>query len=249
MKKIVIIMIFLLIITGCKDASNKNLKLKIGDYINYDAGNWTEEEINLTVIKERANEQGEFSLFQVNVGDSKNLSIIKGCYKDNNKTENKGWRVISIKNEKITIIHAGVPVCYYHMLTLDDTYQKESIVNLNKFANTHFVNEQYAESARSVICEDFFKVKCMYGSGNFTEENLISEIYNDSTMYNVGDNYWLASPSNIYRLWDWNQDYKGFSNHDTHPYGLRPVVTLKADIVLDGTGDGSQNNPYGIKVR
>lgn len=249
MKKIIIIVACLLILTGCNKQSKKEINIKIGDYINYDAGNWSESEISLTVSNERANEQGEFSLYKIEPGTSKNSSITEGCYKDNNKTSNYGWRVINIENGKIVLIHAGVPTCYYHMLSMDDSYQKASIINLNDFANKYFVNEKYVESARSVICEDFFKVKCMYGSGNLTEENLISEIYNDSTMYNVGDNYWLASPSNIYRLWDWNQDYKGFSNHDTHPYGLRPVVTLKADIVLDGTGDGSQNNPYGIKVR
>lgn len=249
-RKILLLAALMLVSAGCskEPKENKYENLKVGDYIAYDAGNWSKEELEEVVIDERCNTQGEFSLYKIEENYSKNNSIENGCYKDNNYSTNSGWRVINIENGVISIIHAGVPACYYHELVMDDTNQKESIKLLNEYANNHFVNKEYATFARSVVCSDFFNGECGYGASALTNDKLRSEIFNDETLYSVGDNYWLASPSNIYRLWDWNTDYKGFSNHDTHPYGLRPVVTLKENIELDGTGNGTKESPYGIKV-
>lgn len=250
-RKILLLAALMLVSVGCSNEKkeNKYENIKVGDYIAYDAGSWSKEELEDTLVEKRGYIQGQFSLYMREEGDSKNNSIVEGCYKDDNKTDFSGWRVINIDDEKISLIHAGIPICYYHCLTNDHSHQNESLRLLNEYANEHFVNKEYAISARSAVCGDFFQGEdCVYGNKGLTKEYLRSEIFDDKTMYAIGDNYWLANASNVYRLWDWNNDYNSFSNHDTHPYGLRPVVTLKENVVLDGTGNGTKENPYGIKV-
>lgn len=250
MKKIIILCsIICILCVGCGNKESKYGNLKIGDYINYDAGEWSDEDLLNIENENRPSEQGQFSLYKLVSGASKNDSVTSGCYKDDNYSTNSGWRVISISNDEISIIHAGVPTCYYHLIADDDTNQKASIKNMDEFVNKYFVNSKYATSGRNNICSDYFKTDvCAYGKNSLSEEYLKEEVYADKTIYDTGDNYWLSSPSNINRLWDWNQDYYGFSNHDTHPYGIRPVVTLSREVILDDTGDGTKDNPYGIKV-
>lgn len=211
--------------------------VKVGDYVAYDAGSWEETDNDKTHLKSIPTKQGEFG--GIHVGASKNDSTAETCYLEYHADMN-GWRVLKVEDDKVTLIHAGTPACYYH--GLGDGYQSESVTNLNNFISTEFVNSEYASSARSAECGDFFEDgTCEHASVGDLE---------DSTMYGVGGYYWLASTRVNVSLWFWSAYDEFFRGCNDHTLGIRPVVELKTDVLWTGEGDGqSSETAYQIKVK
>ena len=72
----------------------------------------------------------------------------------------------------------------------------------------------------------------------------------NSTFYlKNGSNFWTMSPSCYYNnyAYVWDVRYSGYvyDNRTTETYAIRPVINLKADIEVTGTGTAS--DPYVIK--
>ena len=134
-------------VTGVKpselfDSTGSNTeKLHIGDFINYDAGTWTQEEINsvktgLKTDLQTANGSTNlpYKAFQFGgfaEGSSRNESVesedsqynyIKDKATGNGVT---GWRVFDIDGDKVTLVSAGNPEAYYQWYNDNDAYVTE----------------------------------------------------------------------------------------------------------------------------
>ena len=127
--------------------------LHIGDFVNYDAGTWTEEEINSIKTGLKSNLQtanGSTALptqvFQFGgftAGSSRNRNAtpneVNAWSKGYNYVKDKstdeaitGWRVFDIEGDKVTLISAGNPEDYSHQnLVNNNAYVSEYILTGN----------------------------------------------------------------------------------------------------------------------
>ena len=127
--------------------------LHIGDFINYDAGIWTQEEIdaiqvgpknNLTTASGTATRPtGDYQFGGFTAGSSKNSSAIESGYDGNSYIKDAetggnltGWRVFDINGDQITLISAGNPEDFSQPLMFSG-YQSEYILsgNINSLWN------------------------------------------------------------------------------------------------------------------
>ena len=129
------------------DAAGTNANgLHIGDFVNYDAGTWTQEEINAIQTGEKTNLQtanGSTSLptntFQFGgftAGESRNgnatpYSSSYNYIKEETGNAVTGWRVYDIEGDTVTLISAGNPEDYYHPYGTDNGYISEYILTGN----------------------------------------------------------------------------------------------------------------------
>ncbi len=199
----------------------------VGEYVIYDAGNWNE-------TKEKPTSDGQFGGYTINT--SKNLSST--C---SGSMTLKGWRVLS-KNEKtktVTIVHAGIPECYYH-----GTDSNDSVNKLNTRANNY--KNSYAQSAHGMTLQEALTIT----------DNL-ADTSND--LNKTGRFYWLASSCSNSNNESYDKcidgDFGKYSDtalYSVYPSGLlddnyingafvhlggfRPVVELKAKILTTGQG-------------
>ncbi len=115
-----------------KDAKLLSEVAKVGDFVNYDVGKWTE-----TVGKPTS--QGKFGGYTE--GTSKSTSTTGNNYSG-------GWRVLSISGTTVRLVHAGTPALYYHS-SHTESVTNASIKSVNNFCNEHFLNKEYADSVAS----------------------------------------------------------------------------------------------------
>ena len=117
-------------------------KLHIGDFVNYDAGTWTLDEINAIKTGEKGNEISannnseyasnetfQFGGFTVGQSRNGNASTSNLNYTVNQKIT--GWRVFDIKEDgTVTLISAGCPETYTHTYGVTNgVYQSEYILS------------------------------------------------------------------------------------------------------------------------
>ena len=123
--------------------------LHIGDFVNYDAGTWTEEEINsiqtglktslVTANNSTSLPTQAFQFGGFTAGSSRNGSVSANTYygeynyvKDAEEKEAiTGWRVFDIEGDKVTLISAGNPENYYHVGNTNSAYISEYILTGN----------------------------------------------------------------------------------------------------------------------
>ncbi len=121
-------------------------KAKVGDFVNYDAGNWS----STVSLPSSAWGFGGYT-----AGKSKNECITP--YSSYANTYSGGWKVMSISETIVTLAHVGTPAAYYHSNTSNGAYT--SVTNLNNFCSNNFVNSTYASSARSATQDDIWSGK------------------------------------------------------------------------------------------
>ena len=137
------------------DAAGTNANgLHIGDFVNYDAGTWTEEEINgiqtgLKTNLQTANgstslpsNEFQFGGFAAGTSRNGNATPYSSSYnyiKEETGNAVTGWRVYDIEGDTVTLISAGNPEDYYHFYSYsyngetkkDGTYVSEYILTGN----------------------------------------------------------------------------------------------------------------------
>ncbi len=195
-------------------------KVKVGDYVAYDAGTWDK-----TIDK--PTKHGEFGGYSINT--SKNSSV-EWCYRESDKTTLKGWRVLTVDKatKTVTIIHAGQSECYYHGTTPSD-----SVTKLNERAQNTYVDSKYASSAHAL---------------NYNEARAITgnTLATDNTLRTTGSQYWVAGYDNDFDGVYLNgviadgslYSHLGINNK----FGFRPVVVLKSGILTTGQGPDKVGN-------
>lgn len=107
-------------------------QVQVGDFVNYDAGEWAETVVATT------NYSGTFGGYTK--GESKN----KGIYGGSQYTG--GWQVLKVQDNVVEIIHANCPARYFRQNSYS---QSTSVTHLNEFCKNHFLNNQFASDARS----------------------------------------------------------------------------------------------------
>ena len=183
-------------------------KVKIGDYVAYDAGTWTSSASLPT-------SQGEFGGYTI--GQNKANSVTERCNLLYNEIPMyKGWRVLKIENSQVYLVHAGYPECYYHA----EGKNNESVTDLNNRATNEYLNSRYAESAHNMTYEEAYTI-----TGNLdSTTNIIRKI---------GASYWLATAHNDnYLLRVCSEGSIGGDRN--YSIGIRPVIVLKPNIKTTG---------------
>ena len=169
-------------------------KVQVGDTIAYDAGSW-----NVTMSIPTVN--GNFGGYSA--GTSKNSSV--KC-QSNDTSSASGWQVISISDGKVTIVHKGMPECYYH-----DVINTTNAINAMNNKAKDYMN-QYAESARALNYND---------------------ITANGSIKNIGSTYYLATATDSTTLK--TIMYSGReTGRSSWAHGIRPVITLKANVETTG---------------
>ena len=121
--------------------------LHIGDFVNYDAGTWTEEEINSiqtglktslvtangsTSLPTETFQFGGFIAGSSRNGNAPPYSTTYNYVKDAETGETiTGWRVFDVEGDTVTLISAGNPEDYYHPKTTNYSYISEYILTGN----------------------------------------------------------------------------------------------------------------------
>lgn len=197
--------------------------VKVGDYVEYDAGNWTS-----TVPYASLTTQGQFGGYTS--GNSRNQGI--ACESSGAIVADRvGWRVIDIDSgaNVVSLISAGTPECYYH--NTDTAY---SISTLASHDYSYYVNSDIADSA-----------------GPFTQ-TLANKVYNSTIAYDIdlvskdvllsGSRYFFPITYNsTYLLYAQPGGWVGAYRYVA--YGIRPVVNLKPNLYVN-SGSGILSNKY-----
>lgn len=257
-----------------KEAVNKDEKvttgLQVGDYVNYNAGIWTSEDISKIISSEGCtgingetnddiignqkapNIQGQFGGFEI--GDSKDISskIQKG-----NRPVTDGWRVWDINENDgtITLISAGNPELYSHKAEIGNADKSTEIFKQRDCSM--YVNN-YATSAKLLTGELLanwwnknYKTNYSYAddirmSGYYNNRKYLHfDVLDNGSWFFVGegttDKYFLAFRPSYHRI-SW---YDGISANLTA--GVRVLVTLKNTIDVDySSGDGKLETKYNL---
>lgn len=175
-------------------------KVAVGDYVAYDAGTWSSN-ANIPTTN------GNFGGYKLDA--SKNLSV-SACRSGDNVTAS-GWRVLSKSGNTVTIVHAGMPECYYHSATSATT----AISTLNNRAKEYM--NSYAESARMMTYDD--------ANAN-------------SSLQIVGGGYYVATQKDSTTLYYISPTGR-ISGSSARANGVRPVIVLKSTVRTTGQSNGA----------
>ena len=241
-------------------------KENIGDFVNYDAGVWTSQDIakitasgnGITVDSSvntstptLPNAQGEFGGFKV--GQSRNTNAIPydSSYNCANATTKsgklEGWRVFDIEgegeNQVITLISAGNPEDYY--TDYGATQESKEILTEHRdysmYVNSNATSATVITKAR---LDTWYNKYIDTTNADVYVESTFKKIY--SSPYNkyetLVDNYnyyWFGSnvDDGPFFLYYVNPDFINVSATSSRSFGLRTLVTLKSGIKLIDRGE------------
>ena len=107
----------------------------VGDYVNYNAGTWTET---------RTKQSSDGYSWGYTNGTSRSTGV-----KCNSRDKNarNGWMVLGVSGGKVLLISAGTPECMYHARTNESNF-----INALNSTTQKYINSKYAESASSISC-------------------------------------------------------------------------------------------------
>lgn len=214
------------------------MNVQIGDFVNYDAGTWTQEEIDklgdLYAGENLPDSTTPFKFGGFKAGQSRNDCITPYSTYDNIFTG--GWRVLSVNDDNsINIIHAGTPEAYYHPGATNTGYKSQYILSGIK---------------NSSVSNDFFdnitvRKWDMYENPEFSKNinthicsyEEITNIETNNNLRNINVYYWLPyanAHTQLYRVRDIIATIAGDYKKNC---GIRPVVTLKAECLFQNVND------------
>lgn len=196
-------------------------KLHIGDFVNYDAGTWTQDEINAIKVGIKGSEVGanndanslpntEFKFGGFGVGTSRNGNA-KPFDKDYNYVKENGeavtgWRVFDVGEDGgVTLISAGCPEDYYHTSRTNGEYISEYILtgNINSNATSLNLDTKYTKRDWS---------KYVNKNQKATEATVLTKA----------------------KLDNWYSKYMGFTNANTwNDATFKSVYTTKYESMID----------------
>lgn len=207
------------------------MNVQVGDFVNYDAGTWTQDEIDslgeLYSGKTNPDSTKAYTFGGFEAGQSRNTCITP--YSSYKNKYDKGWRILRINTDNsIDIIHAGTPEGYFHpnedyaahksMYILDKTYNNIDI-DAQRRNWTMYENVMYSikDSAHLIKINDLNDIIKITGSYYWTAD------YPDYGKYR--DFYFKDNAGRTYR------------NGYGYCFGIRPVVALKAECLFQDVND------------
>ncbi len=179
-------------------------KVKVGDKVAYDAGQWTTS----AAIPTAHGQSGGYIK-----GTSKNNSV--SCFYQDLDSPKNGWVVLAVNSGVVYLVHAGTPECYYHGY---GSSAVNSINILNTRSNV-YINPTYASSATILKCNDNL-MQC--SDGTTTNE-----------LHKTRTHYYLASTKSEKVLWGVTASGR-VTGMSGRAQGIRPIVAMKANIMTTG---------------
>lgn len=192
-------------------------KVKVGDYVSYDAGNWDSD-------AELPNRNTPFTFGGYQKGVSRNNGVT--C--NDKDIDAKGWRVFRIDEEEVTLIQTGISMCYYHGYGSATNDKSVSILKNEDETVKYdfFLNEKYAQKVQILSKED---IDAFIG-----EDTSFKRLDND--LLKIGTPYWLATKYETYYMWYATEGATIAVDHVGN-YGVRLLVTLKKEVMTEGQDD------------
>lgn len=202
--------------------------VQVGDYVDYDAGSYTTTNTTDT--------GGTFS--QNVAGRSRNVGV--NCMSADTTIPTldtySGWRVIQVSGDNVTLVSGSTPLCYN-----STSNAANDISNLLNHDYSEFVNNTYAISSGvltpELISNNVINTSVVYDNG-FYDSNM--DVLKVDTRYFIpkqGEN----STQILFTSSGW------IGQVGSNRYGVRPTVTLKADVFITG-GSGVAGHPYTIST-
>ncbi|MBO4293366.1 MAG: hypothetical protein J5881_03150 [Clostridia bacterium] len=234
------------------------MNVQVGDFVNYDAGTWTQEEIdemgNLYSGETIPDANNPYTFGGFKVGQSKNNGIIKGSNNVAEIDENhSGWRVLKINDDgSINIIHAGCPEWYYQPQNYGSGTSNEKASR--SAARSQFI---FGRGKIDGIDESAYKdveprTWNMYENLSFVIQNYAHSAYfaetkaitgsegtTSNTLRNIGINYFLANgytPAGTLRWVNTTGSQSDSGGRNTSA-GVRPVLTIKPECLFQNVND------------
>lgn len=218
--------------------------VSVGDFVNYKAGDWTNEDITKLgdYYAGKAvpiTQPCKFGGFEV--GDSKDSTLVASSGSYQNIYE-RGWRILS-KNEdgSVNIVHAGTPEGYCQEYGTNCAYKNQWILGGGK-------NENDASNiTEGIIPRDW----SMYEDSKYAKKgsarSISSEINNinkSSDLRTIGVSYWYSFAGSKDLLCFISADGYRFANqYYNASMGIRPIVTIKPEVVVDPNGKEKHVTP------
>ena len=188
--------------------------LHIGDFVNYDAGTWTEEEINSiqtglktnlrtangsTSLPTRAFQFGGFTVGNSRNGNATPYLSDYNYVKDAETGEAiTGWRVFDIDGDTVILISAGNPEDYYHAYGTNYGYISEYILTGN--INSHWSSGSTAEETYQKRNWDMYINRSQYGkSATVLTKEMLDAWYTKYTNTPNADTYTNTIFQKIYQ--------------------------------------------------
>lgn len=249
----------------------KPLNYATSGVVQYDAGTWTQTEINeLTTsklydyneshsyndtFKLTSNSGLNFTFGGFKAGDSRNSSVSDGR---GYTSKYEGWIVLESeeKNGKKyikSIVHAGSPEHFVYCFTKDyDAYRAEYLLSsgqrqtsYNKLSSGETINVRNWDKYK-----DKNKLNLIDNVHLMTYDEAVA-ITGDISPTNdirrkTGGLYWLGSSHTDMHL-DRGEKDGSVNFHDTMSFGVRPVVTF-VDGVYVVSGEGTSSDPYVLGI-
>ena len=232
----------------------KPLNYATSGVVQYDAGTWTQEEINeLGSLynynsSHTASAELNFTFGGFKAGDSRNSSVTPQSGHGTPKYE--GWQVLESEEKTVngekrlyikSIVHAGAPENFvYYYSQANDAYRAEYILSNGKTKNSSLTSNIPTKTRNWDKYKDQSKLSLIDDVHVMTHAEA-AKLYNNNAI-NTGAYYWLGSASNNYSLWNGVNDGRMYS-YDDSCFGVRPVVSLKSGVYAV-SGDGSESDPY-----
>ena len=202
---------------------------KVGDYVDYDAGNWT----TTATVPSNGN---LYSFGGYKSGDSRNNSV--SCDGSVSNDEG-GWRILSIEDDGITLIHAGMSECFIFANEAKALYvltgSNPSGINVSGLTPRNYneyVDNKYATKA-------MIATKAMVeGNSTIFPRESESIFFRKDKRYVLGDTY-------NGHLTYIDEGILNYAPATDTVFGIKPIVILKNTVKTIGAmpnTSGEENN-------
>lgn len=259
------------LVNGMKEDIDKY----VGDFVNYNAGIWTEDEMNkvkvgpnnrLVSARNSITEthNNTFQFYGFAVGSDRNKSVkSSSLLKDSDGNFISGWRILDVTNDGIVLISAGCPESYYSYGIKNYGYYGEYILsgNVNENAKNLNLEQSFTKRDWSAYVNNYAKEATVLKRTDLN--SWYKKYFNLSDSEDMSDNYeypkiYGTKKSNLidngmsWFLGSCTIDYAlNYINNGKILYdfegAIRVVVKLKNNVSLVGT-DETKNITSGGKT-
>lgn len=262
---LLIIVLLILVIIIQLQTNEKEIylvdKVEVGDFVYYDAGSWTNEElqtISKTGIKINISEELPTQTSEFIVVENRNET--SAIYNQNEEIKS-GWRVFrktgSGKTGTVTLIHASHSETYFHGTNIledeDVLKNRDMSMYVNKYAlsarllSTEDVTSWYNENVGNEFELPKYDLE-KYTREDFTNEKTDLLYYpleniNDDIVAN-GLYYWIADFCTDSYLFYMDPEENRIGTDGFYPFGLRTLIELKPGL---NTENEKENDGWIIK--
>ncbi len=210
-----------------------SIMASVGDFVNYSAGNWTQEDIaKLGNLYTGASEPTEHCKFGgVGVGTSKDASM---NYKKETNLYSSGWRVLKVNtNGTIVIVHAGTT----ELFRVGNTSLKPNAGTILKSSRDW---SMYEDCSTNAVSTNY----AIAGTARIFGVNDLKTLSQENNLRRINHSYWLdvnnyGGPGLGQVLSTGKDGYTAYAAK-----GIRPIVTLKANVKATATeGQATHTTP------